>query len=389
MRTKAADSDKSGTGNDSYNNTVKKRLSSWLCQLRAQGFDLDFSMLASRMLLDYNINTTDQKLRAMFAEGDRKIQLAEMVALCHMLRIPLQDMCEFPNAPSDCFDLFSAPWVKNFRTKQTTENTQGIVPLSNEYYCGRFYCYYFYPKHYTNSLNGTPVDQMKIEAAEIMVENKDGSAFVTMEEKSGLVNFYGDQVLDEIKLQGRLYLTERTHQAYCFLTDHLGKRTVFLMFDYHEYSKDIMYYRTAAMLTVSRNERCAPMFQKMAMLRVEQDLSDPKVDTILRGILSLNTGNLFIQKAVFDQLKQQNPALDKINCEPVSYYVLSESDLLRPSSEDQLTFEDRQYRLMQLRRASEYQAHEVVLEREEHAPYMKKLQQTQIRASAASSAPGK
>ena len=41
-----------------------------------------------------------------------------------------------------------------------------------------------------------------------------------------------------------------------------------------------MFYRTAAMLTISRNLQSAPLFQKIAMFRVKQDLSDPKTDTI-------------------------------------------------------------------------------------------------------------
>ena len=361
-------------GEESYNRVVKLRLREWQQELKNQGYELDFSMLATKMQLDYNINTTDQKLRAMFADNERKLQLAELVALCHMLRIPLQNLCELPNAPGRHFDLETAPWIRRMRGMRTTEDTKGIALMRDPHYSGRFYCYYFYPKHFPELLEGNPVDQMKIEQAEINIAERDGSLFVTMDEKTNLVDFWGKRVLDEIELQGRLYLVERTHQAYCFLADQMGKRVVFLMFDYMEYSKEIMYYRTAAMLTISRNRQSTPLFQKMAMFRVRQDLSDPKTETVIRGVLALNTGDILVKESVFESMKAADPVLGEINCPVEQYRTIPVSEVLKRNPEDHQSFEDRRYRLMQLRRASEFQAHEIVWEDEEHALYMKRMQ---------------
>lgn len=359
---------------DSYNRVVKLRLRQWQQELRKQGYELDFATLAMKMQVDYHINTTDQKLRAMFAENDRKLQLAELVALCHMLRIPLQDLCELPNAPGQHFDLETAPWIRKMRDVRTTEEASGISLMKDPYYSGRFYCYYFYPKHFVNLLDGNPVDQMKIEQAEIDITEQDGSLFVTMTEQMHLTDFWGTRTLDEIKLQGRLYLVERTHQSYCFLTDNLGKRVVFLMFDYMEYSKDIMYYRTAAMLTISRNRQSAPLFQKMAMFRVHQDLSDPETDTVIRGVLALNTGDLLVRESVFEKMQAEDPVLQHIHCPTEQYRTIPVSEILTRNPAEHQTFEECRCRLMRLMRASEFQAHEIVQDDEEHAAFMKKLQ---------------
>lgn len=376
MKKEVISRDRADQGEETYNAIVKKRLAEWEKALHERGFALNYGILAAKMESEYHITTTEQKLRAMFSLRDttRKLQLAELVALCHLLCIPLQDICELPDAPAINFDLVTPPWIKKIRKRDTAADNSGIRPLFNPYYCGVYHCYYFYPKHYGSSLDGPAISSTQIETAEVHIEHKDMGSYVTWSEKTGLQSFDLERKLDELELHGRLYLIEKTRQAYSFLTDPLGKRTVFLLFDYHAYSKDIMYYRTAAMLTLSRNEKSVPLFQKVAMFRVAQDLQKEETNTLIRGILALTTGDIVIRQSVFEKMAQEDPALAKIYRQSQACYIISEDDVLRHYDEDE-PFSARMRRLMRLRNASMYQAHEIVREREEFGPFIKKVQQ--------------
>lgn len=75
-----------------YYRVIKERLCDWRKDFQEQGYDIIFSKLAANMEKLYHIETTDQKLRAMFTlsneeNKERKVPLAEMVALCHMLQM--------------------------------------------------------------------------------------------------------------------------------------------------------------------------------------------------------------------------------------------------------------------------------------------------------------
>lgn len=360
---------------NSYNQEIKKRLSNWLDNLRENGFDINFKKICDNMIDIYKINTSEQKIRQMFdTNKNREIKLAELVALAHMLQIPLTTLCEFPNTPAVTME---NPWVYSDRKQQ---KPNGINKLINEYYNGTYFAYYFKSKHYDRlELGGkNPVSGSQIEEAIVQIKVENGEPYVILEELSTTKDFYNHKNLDRFVLKGKLYLIERSKIAYSFITDPTARRAIAIMFEYKEFSKDILYYRTAAMLTISQNEIHTPLYQKMALFRVQQDISDMANNDIIRGILALNTGTILIEKDVFDKSIQDEQFseynLSDLPLKEEKYYSFSEP-AIRDSSHE-WTADESVKILLKLREMSNFQAHEIISEPEYFRTFIKNYQQT-------------
>ncbi len=360
--------------NNNYNKMIKKRLEDWLTNLINQGFELNFGVLCENMKNLYHIQTSEQKLRQMFSTAnDREVKLPELVALTHMLHIPLAKLCEFPNVPAIAPNIIEeCPWIYS-REKQYPSTR--ISKLMDHFYNGTYYAYYFKPKHLDRiDLGGkTPITGLNIEEAKIEIQMENGESYVIFEELSCTRNFFDTKELDRFTLKGKLYLIESPKIAYSFITDPEGRRAIALMFEYKEFNKDILYYRTAAMLTFSLNELHIPLFQKIALFRVKQDLSDQENANIIRGILALNTGSIMIEHNVFQEAQEKNPKLkDLIPKEEKNYYFFSEP-AIRDSIQNWDSDESVKI-LLKLRELSNFQAHEIITEPEYFSTFIRHYQ---------------
>lgn len=357
-----------------YYRVIKERLCDWRKDFQEQGYDIIFSKLAANMEKLYHIETTDQKLRAMFTlsneeNKERKVPLAEMVALCHMLQIPLSDICEFPNAPS--LEL-NPPWIKQTGNASKNDN---VMPFRDSHYYGDYYCYYFTSRHISKPLreSNSPSDACNIEMAKLNISEKNGMSYVTLQETQQTLYFYQEKYLDQLTLEGRLYLINSLNEVYSVLMDEKGRRIVTLLFDFQKYTKGIMYYRTAARMTVSLNTTHDPLFQKMIMFRVEQDLTDPHICDLIRGILTLNTNDILIKKSEFIKLMEEDPEYEKIYGNEQLYLEFNEKELLNRSLP--WSFEERINRILKLRQKSTQSGYEIVAEEEYFSKFAKALQQ--------------
>lgn len=357
-----------------YYYAIKERLFKWRVDFQNRGYDIVFSQLAIKMEELYHIETTDQKLRAMFTLSKdekkvRKVPLAEIVALCHMLQIPLNDICEFPNAPS--LEL-NPSWIR--QTKDDLENAN-VIPFKDSHYYGDYYCYYFTSKHISKPLRGnnSAADVCNLEMARLSISEKDGSSYIILQENAQTLDFYQNEYLDEFTLQGRLFLINSLNEVYSVLMDAKGKRIVTVLFDFQEYTKSIMYYRTAARMTVSLNTTHDPLFQKMVMFRVEQDLTNPHICDVIRGILTLNTNDILIKKSEFLKLMEEDPEFEMIFGNEQTYLEFNEKELMNKSLP--WSFEDRINRILKLRQKSSQSAYEIVAEEEYFSKFTKSFQQ--------------
>lgn len=357
-----------------YNEKIKQRLKEWLDNLRDHGFELNFKQLHENMEDIYHIKTSEQKIRQMFdPTKSREIKLRELAALAHMLQIPLSSLCEFPNTPAV---MLERPWIYS---KECSGKSSGISTLINDFYNGDYFAYYFKPKHFDRlDLGGKePVSGSIIEEAKIEIKIEKGEPYVILKELSSSRDFYDQKVLDRFVLKGKLYLIENSNIAYSFIIDDEARRAIALMFEYRNFNKDILYYRTAAMLTISLNEQHKPLFQKIALFRVRQDLTDKENEDILRGILALNTGPIMIEKEVFDKAKtSEEYSKYKLNTlEPKSkeYYIFSEP-AIRDSFQNWSADESVKI-LLKLREMSIFQAHEIISETEYFGTFIKEYQQ--------------
>lgn len=365
-----------------YNKKIKQRLSDWLDDLRANGFDVNFEFLAQKMSDDYGISTTAQKLRPMFnTMSDREVKLAELAALAHIIQIPLGELCEFPNAPT-ITDL-QTPYIY---PRKKNNDPNAFQQLRNIFYHGQYHAYYFHPKQ-TDKLDrrgDSPVSGTRIDEATVEIKVVNGEPFVILTEQSVHMDFYGKKVLDHFILKGKIYLIDSAQIAYSFITDEEARRTYTLMFKYRNFSKDILHYITAGMLTFSLNEIHQPLFQKMALFREKQDLTNPICEDIIRGILALNNDPMIIEQDVLDAAIENDvyfgeklAQLRKDATLSKPCYQISEQ-AIRQSSYD-WTLEESTEVILKLKELSTSPAHEIIHDQEYFRTFIKIYQQNQMK----------
>lgn len=354
-----------------YNKHVRQRLSDWQDNFEKtnHGAKLNYSAIANKMIHDFGIKTSPQKISAMFdaeVADNRMLQLQEVAALAQLFNIPLLDICEYPDAAISDMDL---PML----VKQTKDQRSSIRLLNNTFYSGKYYCYYFKPKHYQDRLK--PVEESQIEEAILEINIENGHSVVTLNEMKTSTTFYG-KPMPSFTLTGNLYHFENQDIAYSFIKDKSGRRAMALMFTYLNLSADIRYYMTIAMMTFSSNQTHDPLFQKMAVFREQQNYNDAETAETLRGILALNTCPIIIDKDTLEELTKQDIVLEKLVSQDKALkecYVFSEAALR--SNSYFISDENKKMQIiLKLRKNSLLAAHEIVSEPDYFADFIKEYQ---------------
>ena len=356
-----------------FHDKIKQKLHDWQTELRVEhGLEIDFTALAKVINQRYRIDTSAKILASMFSPPDapdggdsRKIPLAEMLAVCQELKLPIRDYCVLPSVVAeDTTDDSFVPWLK--KTEKDSAETEGVRSMLDPHYFGTYYVYRFQTKQRTPlELEGkNPADGLPLKEYVLTIAEEHGVSYATMsstEEK------------DTVSLRGRVFLLTRSRQVYARLVDQDGLRVINLQFSYKKYSTDKLMYRTAASLCTTYNQLEAPLFAKLAMFRERQDLSDPEVENIIRGILTLDNRDILVDERAFARLIAQDENYAKLEPKSKSYYVFQESDFANPNLP--WDFETRIQRLLQLRRVSELAAHEIVEDSDHMAYFFKQLQE--------------
>lgn len=360
----------------SYNARVKHRLIVWRDAFEKANCDakLNYSAIAERMERDFGISTSPQKISAMFdRQSSREVKLQELAALCQIFNIPMQDICAYPGAPGSDMDVSALISRKNGKH-------DAVRHLSNLFYQGRYYCYYFRKKHYQDKLK--PVEESDLSEAVMDIRIENGSTTVTLTENKVTTNFFGNQVAHAFTLTGKLYHFENTDMAYSFLTDTTGRRAMALMFSFLNLSADIRYYMTMGMMTFALNQTHVPLFQKMAVFKVRQDVyNDPAQADLVRGILALNTCPIILDEETMLRLMEEDEDIRKlIGPEKALKKCYSFSETAIRSASYFIRDDDEKMRLLlKLRKNSLYPAHEIIAEPDYFADFIKHYQQQQLR----------
>lgn len=351
-----------------YNKYIKRKLIEWRNSFEAVNCaTLNYSAIAKKMEDDYKIKTSAQKISAMFDElSEREVKLKELAALAQMFNIPLYNICEYPNVPSSDMELTTL-------IKANISKAKPIQHLNNKFYEGHYYCYYFRPKHYYDCIN--PVEETKIEEAELKISIENSRTIITLKEMKSNTTFYGEP-MPAFTLKGNLYHFENTDMAYSLIKDETGSRAMAIMFTYLNIKTDIRYYIPAATMTFSLNQTQSPLFQKMAIFRVRQNYKNDETADVLRGILALNTGPIIIDEEILNKLINQDEIFKEILSPDKALkkcYLFSEttirSDLFFMSNED-----EKSKKILQIKRNSLLSAHEIVSEPEYFADFIKEYQ---------------
>jgi len=356
----------------SYNTLVKKRLAEWKEGIReSMGMDLNYSAISEAMYDRFGIEVSPVKVSAMFDPSKpREVKLRELSAVCQLFDIPIWDIVRHPGSASSGMNFRGLLRKKN---KQETP----VSPLSNGFYEGDYYCYYFRPKHFDDQLK--PVEETEIEEALMSIRIKSGRTVLTLKELKNTSTFYG-KPMPSFTLSGDLYHFENTDIAYGFINDPSGRRAMSIMFSFLNLSADVRYYMTAGVMMFSLNQRHDPLFEKMAIFRQRQDYTG-KDEDVIRGILSLNSGPLVLDQETCQKLIEEDPSLENalsLSRALKKCYVFSEtairSELFSVTDSDQKTAKQ-----LRIRQKSLFPAHEVISEPDCFADFIKKYQQTQMK----------
>lgn len=361
---------------DDYNALVKKRLFKWRREFeQALGEQtLNYSGIADMMYQKFHIKTSPSKIRAMLdGEPHREVKLSELVALAQLFNIPLWSICEFPESTKENDDsgVDFSRLIKGGKHKDSA-----IHQLTDQSHAYDYYCYYFNLRYYQERLK--PVKESKIEEAKMTIDIKEGRTIVTLEEVKTNTNFCGDP-MPSFKPSGELKLLENPSIAYSFISDNEGRRAMALMFRYLNVGSDIRYYIPVGMLTFSTNKTHEPLFQKMAVFRVRQDYSNPKIADTLRGILSLSSTPIVIDNDTLEELRKDKRLERLLSSDKAVFNhcsVFLESSI-RSNSYFIPDENERMQLLLQIRSNSLYPSHEVISEPELFSNFIKYYQMNQ------------
>lgn len=364
-----------------YYSKVKERLNLVVQRYEESGYRVNLSKIAEIISVKYHIDTSYQTVKSIFITKDnssteriRKISLAEIAAICDILQVPMNEICKFETTPAK-------ELVPSWLIPRGTSRDSLPEVLTNQYYYGDYYCYYFKTKPVSNAKLGNKfaAQESEIRTAKLKIFEKHGFSYATLTETSDTLNFSKDRILSHFVYEGKLYYLSKQNQAYATLMDEQGKHIICLMFDYHNYTKDVMFYRTAAMLTTSTEQYPRPIYQKMIILRTELDLEDEYYQKILRGMLSLESNNLLVKKEVFDNLAKNNSNLLKFNNSPDEYMAFTESEILNQHND--LSYEQKKELILLLRQYSTLNIQNVAGEDYDFADMVRHIQQKAKKAT--------
>lgn len=358
-----------------YNNLVKKRLIQWKNNYEKSLGDatLNYAGIANAMADRFGILTSVSKIRDMFdPEEGREIKLSELVALCQIFDIPLWEICEAPDISTNLMNASQ----KSRLIKGNKSKENALSPLSNRFYDGDYYVYYFKHIYYPNQLK--PLETRDISEAKITIDIIEGRTILTLTEIKDSKTFAGDPT-PRFELSGELNVFNNPSIAYSFIADPTGRRFMALMFKFINLSADIRYYIPIGMMTISLNETHEPTYQKMAAFRVRQNLKDQHTTDLLRGILSLNNGPIVLDKETLEKLKEDEiykKILSPEHSIADDFSVFLESSIMSnayfiqdPNKKIEL--------LMNIRKHSLYSTSETIHETEQMAEFIKDHQISQ------------
>ena len=352
-----------------YHNIIKNKLAAVVQRYNEAGFTVNFERLSDILLSQYSLEVSVQKLRKMFDTQDknRKLQLVEVAAICDIFGISMNELCQFPTSPSR---ELNPSWL--ISKDKSAEPTQTM--LANPMFHGKYHCYYYKPKPLSNARLGNrfAAQETTIHSAELEIEEKNGFSFATLTEKPKTQNLYMAHPEDESVYSGKVYLLENPNQVYMTLQDKGGMHFMTLVFEYQNYSKSKMYYRTAAMLT-SSNINKMPIYEKMVILREKLDLSDKTHLELIRGMLTLTSHKVIVKKDVFKSMCGIRSELKELPYSLEEYFVFNENEILNHHCD--LDYNTKKSDILFLRQNSELPVQSVTVEDEDFHEMIRDFQQ--------------
>lgn len=283
---------------------VKRALNAYLNRMdRERGLVLNKGSL-THLLNKRGIKVSKQTIEDIFNENEEKnINFEVIVGICQVLGISITDLLPQKSDP------FYGKTPPVFDSRQQSD--LGVDALPPRFYVGEYHCYYFRPIYMFERTSGrtSETETQSIFHSTLTLEYENGVTKARLEEHESQINFDGTSALDSLLLEGTANLLIHTNQVQVNLRDSHGLRFMNLMFPYIHLAKDVLYSQVGAVFNISTNQNRSPLFQKMAIFRKAVDLSDETVNEVVRGILSMNSNQILIEKGKLETLVEKYPTI--------------------------------------------------------------------------------
>jgi DNA-binding Xre family transcriptional regulator len=349
---------------------VKKALNVYLNRMeQIRGLVLNKGSL-TKLLNDRGIKVSRQTIEDIFNENEEKnINFEVIVGICQVLGISVTDL--LPQKTDPFSGQTPAVW------ENRKDSNLGVETLPPRFYEGQYHCYYFRPMHNFEKISPktSETETQSILHAVLTLAYENGVTKATLQEQETQCNFDGSSMLDSMVLEGTANLLIHPNQVQVNLRDNRGLRFLSLMFPYIHLAKDVLYSQMGALFNISTNQNRVPLFQKMAIFRKEIDLTDAEVEAVVRGVLSLNSNQILIEKSKLDALEAKYPTIAQFPRKETPHCVFYEDHIYTsmPMLED-VDYMELSQALMYLRNASTAPAVLTIREHERYSQFSKHIQ---------------
>ena len=306
-----------------FNIALTKNLVEYIKKIEEKcGLSLDTTRL-TELLKDRNIKVTKSTVDAVFNDPERAVPLDVLVGICNIWGINVADIVPRQKTQKYSENDYSSVW------KHSGVNSHGFAPLPSRFYEGTYYCYYFRPTYLFERIQKgkSETETQPIFLAKLQLTCNNGHTSAIFEQLEVRSNFKRTGPMEPLILNGSANLLIELNQVQIDLMDARGVRSMSIMFPYIHLAKDILYSQVAAVFNISSEQYRHPTFQKMAIFRNKLDLSDPNIASVLRGILSMNSQELLIEKDKFENLVDEHPTIQELPHRKGEFYILHEDSI--------------------------------------------------------------
>ena len=359
-------------GNTASNFTadVKRALNEYLNRMeQVRGLVLNKGSLTN-LLNERGIKVSKQTVEDIFNENEGKnINFEVIVGICQVLGISITDLLPHKADP------FSGEIPAVWENRQ--DSNLGVDPLPPRFYEGQYHCYYFRPMHTFEKISAktSETETQTILHAVLTLAHENGVTKATLREQETQYNFDGTSVLDSLVMEGTANLLIHTNQVQVNVRDNRGIRFMSIMFPYIHLAKDVLYSQVGALFNISTGKNRHPLFQKMAIFRKEIDMTDKQVEAVVRGVLSMNSNQILIEKSKLEALEAKYPTIAQFPRKETPHCVFYEDHIYTsmPMLEG-VDYMELSRALMHLRNASTSPAVLTIREHERYNLFSKHIQ---------------
>jgi DNA-binding Xre family transcriptional regulator len=349
---------------------VKKALNAYLNRMeQLRGLVLSKGSL-TKLLNDRGIKVSRQTIEDIFNENEEKnINFEVIVGICQVLGISVTDLLPQKTDP------FSGQTPAVWENRPGSD--LGVETLPPRFYEGQYHCYYFRPMHLfeNSSAKTSETETQTILHAVLTLAHENGVTKATLQEQETQYNFYGSSVMDSLAMEGTANLLIHTNQVQVNVRDNRGIRFMSIMFPYIHLAKDVLYSQVGALFNISTGKNRHPLFQKMAIFRKEIDMTDQQIESVVRGVLSMNSNQILIEKSKLEALEAKYPTIAQFPRKETPHCIFYEDHIYTsmPMLEG-VDYMELSQALMHLRNASTSPAVLTIREHERYNLFSKHIQ---------------